>query len=106
MEQGIDVFNEKVPVLEVPQQAHIEQYPQPEAHRLKCPLASGNAGGQKIVYKNGDNDNQKIAGIKIPIEKQRGSDEEQPLIDGIFQTREQIVPQQHQGQKGEEKDIG
>ena len=106
MEQGIDVFNEKVPVLEVAQQVHIEHYPQPEAHRLKFPLAPGNAGGQKIVYKDGDNDDDQVAGIKIPIEKQRGSDEEHPLIDGIFQTREQIVPQQHQGQKGEEKDIG
>ena len=110
-EEEVDVLNEEIIVFEIPDQQDIEQHTQNETQLHKPLLPAVLYGpGQGVVHQDGGGDQQQIAYIEIPIEKQGSGDQKQvlrpakPLAGDC--PGQQIITQQHQRQKGKNKNMG
>ena len=106
-EQAVHIADEKVEIFKVEQNPKIHQQRRRQLHpagrlSLRLPHKAGNA----VIEDNGDNNNQKIAGIEVAV-KPQGHTQQKPEGEGIPPEMVQPkVPGQAQRQKQQDEDVG
>ena len=104
-ENGVDVFDKEIIILEITDQADIEQDPEDQQQPARLRAGFLNPQCDPVVDGDRRDDQDQVTRIVVSIEEERGGDQEQPLVYAVLQAGKGIINGENDRQEGEDKNI-